>query len=152
MTTMTANRIEKTTILRAPRSRVWRALTDGNEFGAWFGIRLNGPLAEGRGVTGQLTIKGYEKVTLDILVERMSPEDYFAYRWHPYAIDPSTDYSGEPMTLVEFRLQTVPEGTQLTVVESGFDQIPPHRRDEAYRMNEGGWKGQIENLRRHVAG
>ena len=150
--TQTTDRIEKTTVLRAPQTRVWRALTDATQFGAWFGIKLDEPFAMGQSVKGQLTIRGYEHLTLDMSIERIDPEEYFAYRWHPYAIDPKTDYSTEPMTLVEFRLKSVPEGTELTIVESGFDRIPAHRRDEAYRMNDGGWKGQIENLRRYVSG
>ena len=150
-TSQTTDRIEKTTILRAPRTRVWRALTDATQFGAWFGVKLDGPFAVGRSAKGQITIRGYEHVGFDIAIERMDPEEYFAYRWHPYAVDPKTDYSTEPTTLVEFRLKTVPEGTELTIVESGFDRIPAHRREEAYRMNDAGWKGQIENLRRYVA-
>jgi uncharacterized protein YndB with AHSA1/START domain len=148
--TQTTDRIEKTTVLRAPQARVWRALTDATQFAAWFGVKLNEPFAVGRTVKPQLTFRGVEHV-FDMAIERMDPEEYFAYRWHPYAIDPKTDYSTEPMTLVEFRLKSVPEGTELTIVESGFDRIPAHRRDEAYRMNDGGWKAQIENLRRHVA-
>ena len=148
-TTQTADRIEKTTILRAPQTRVWRALTDAEQFATWFGITLSEPFVVGRTVTGQLSMRG-EQFTIDFALERMDPEEYFAYRWHPYAIDKQTDYSAEPMTLVEFRLKSVPQGTELTVTESGFDRIPAHRRDEAYRMNDGGWKSQIEKLRRHV--
>lgn len=144
------DRIEKTTVLRATQSRVWRALTDTTQFGAWFGIKLTEPFTPGRTLQGHMTYRGKD-IIVDFAVERMNPEADFAYRWHPYAIDPKADYSGEPMTLVEFRLKSVPEGTELTIVESGFDRIPQHRRDEAYRMNDGGWTGQIENLRRHVA-
>jgi uncharacterized protein YndB with AHSA1/START domain len=145
----TTHRIEKTTVLRAPQTRVWRALTDATQFGTWFGIKLNEPFAVGRTVKGQMTYRG-EHLTIDFVVERIDPEEHFAYRWHPYAIDPKTDYSSEPMTLVEFRLKPVADGTELTVIESGFDRIPARRRDEAYRMNDGGWKSQIEKLRRHV--
>ena len=149
--THTADRIQKITVLRAPQSRVWRALTDVTQFSAWFGIKLTEPFVAGRTVQGQFNYKGTDH-TIEFAVERIDPESYFAYRWHPYAIDPKTDYSSEPMSLVEFRLKAVPEGTELTVMESGFDRIPEHRRDEAYRMNDGGWKSQIENLRRYVTG
>ena len=149
-TTQTASRIEKTTVIRAPQTRVWHALTDARQFAAWFGITLDEPFAVGRSVEGQLTMRG-QQFTIEFAVERIDPEQYFAYRWHPYAIDPKVDYSTEPMTLVEFRLKSVPEGTELTVAESGFDRIPAHRRDEAYRMNDGGWKSQIEKLRSYVA-
>lgn len=147
--TPATDRIQKTTVLRAPRTRVWRALTDAKQFSAWFGIELNEQFAVGHSVQGPLTIRG-ERVTIDFVVERVDGEEYFAYRWHPGAIDPKVDYSSEPMTLVEFRLTLVPEGTELTVTESGFDRIPQHRRDEVYRMMEGGWKSQVEKLRAYV--
>ena len=147
--TTTADRIQKITVLKAPQTRVWRALTDSKQFSAWFGIELNEEFAVGRFVQGQLNYRG-ERVMIDFVVERMDAEDYFAYRWHPGAIDPKVDYSSEPMTLVEFRLTSVPEGTELTITESGFDRIPLDRRDAAYRMNEGGWKSQVEKLRAYV--
>jgi uncharacterized protein YndB with AHSA1/START domain len=148
-TTITSDRIEKITTLRAPQDRVWRALTDPKQFGAWFGITLDEPFTAGRVARGSLTMRG-QQLTIEFAVERIKPETELAYRWHPYAVDPNVDYSGEPMTLVEFHLKPVAEGTELTVIESGFDRIPAHRRDEAYRMNDGGWKSQVENLRRHV--
>jgi uncharacterized protein YndB with AHSA1/START domain len=152
MTKTATDRIEKKILLRAPRARVWRALTDSQEFGTWFRVRIDGPFVAGKSVTGQVTHPGFEHVVFEAFVERMDAERLFAYRWHPYAVDPKVDYSKEPTTLVEFRLEEAPEGTSLTVVESGFDALPAHRRDEAFRMNDGGWKGQIENIRRHVGG
>jgi uncharacterized protein YndB with AHSA1/START domain len=142
--------IEKTIVLRAPRARVWRALTDPAEFGAWFGVRLQGAFVPGARVQGAITIPGYEHVTMEIVIARLEPETLFSYRWHPYAVDPKQDYSQEPATLVEFRLADVPGGTRLSVVESGFDRLPPERRDEAFRMNERGWTGQLANIERHV--
>lgn len=150
-TISSTDRIEKVTVLRAPQARVWRALTDASEFSTWFGTKLSGPFTAGRTVAGEFVYRG-QHVTIDFVVERMDPEDFLSYRWHPYAVDPEKDYSGEPTTLVEFRLKSVPEGTELTITESGFDRIPAHRRDEAYRMDDAGWKSQIENLRRHVTG
>jgi uncharacterized protein YndB with AHSA1/START domain len=150
---MTAtDRIEKQTLLRAPRARVWRALTDAAEFGTWFRVKLEGGFAVGQRTRGRVTYPGYEHVTFEVVVERIEPERLFSFRWHPYAVDPAVDYSHEPTTLVEFRLEDAPGGTALTVVESGFDRLPPGRRDEAFRMNEGGWKVQMENIRCHVAG
>ena len=144
------DRIEKEIVLRASRGRVWRALTDTDEFNAWFNVKLEGAFAVGKSVRGPLMIKGYTHVTMEVIVEAMEAERRFAYRWHPYAVDPKVDYSGEPMTLVEFRLDDVPGGTKLSVVESGFDQLPAHRRDEAFRMNDAGWKAQLENVRKYV--
>src|SRR5262249_30074913 len=142
MPTMVADQIEKRVVLRAPRPRVWRAVSDADEFGAWFGVRLGGPLAEGTVVRGQVTHPGYEHLTMELVVERVEPERYIAWRWHPYAIDPAKDYSKEPTTLVEFRLEERGNDTELTIVESGFSRIPLERRDEAFRMNDGGWTEQ----------
>jgi uncharacterized protein YndB with AHSA1/START domain len=146
------DRIERTIQLRAPRSRVWRALTDAAEFGTWFRVKLDGPFAVGKRVTGQVTYPGYEHVTFEVKVERMDAEKLFSFRWHPAAVDPKVDYSKEPTTLVEFRLADAPGGTSLTVVESGFDALPASRRDEAFRMNSGGWEIQMQNIEQHVAG
>lgn len=151
MAESSTDRIEKRVVLRAPRSRVWRALTDSDEFGTWFGVRLQTPFAPGATVRGKITHPGYEHLTMELFVERIEPERYFSYRWHPAATDPQVDYSKEPTTLVEFRLEEAPEGTVLTIVESGFDRIPLARRAEAYRMNEGGWTQQVQSIERHVS-
>ena len=152
MNTTSTDRIEKQILLHAPQPRVWRALTDAEEFGAWFRVKLEGPFVPGGLTKGKLTYPGYEHITMEVRVERMDAETLFSYRWHPYAIDPKVDYSSEPTTLVEFRLEPTEGGTLLTVVESGFDQLPASRRDEAFRMNDGGWKQQLVNIERHVAG
>ncbi|MBI2220197.1 MAG: SRPBCC family protein [Acidobacteria bacterium] len=144
------DRIEKRVVLRAARSRVWRALTDAKEFGEWFRVTLEAPFVEGATVRGNVTHPGYEHLTMEVLVERIEPQRYLAYRWHPAAVDPSADYSHEPTTLVEFTLDETAEGTVLTIVESGFDRIPLARRADAFRMNEGGWTEQARNIERHV--
>src|ERR1700730_8428704 len=138
MNTADKDRIEKRIVLRAPCSRVWRAITNAEEFGAWFRVKLEGRFVEGATIRGKITHPGYEHLTMEVQVERIEPERYFAYRWHPYAIDPTVDYSLEPTTLVEFRLDEADGGTVLTIVESGFDRIPLARRAEAFRMNEQG--------------
>jgi uncharacterized protein YndB with AHSA1/START domain len=149
---MKTDAIEKKIVLRAPVPRVWRALTDSEEFGAWFGLRFHGPFVPGADLTGRLTVPGYEHLPILIKVERIEPQRIFSFRWHPYAIDPKVDYSSEPMTLIEFELREVDGGTELKVTESGFDQIPLARRAEAFRMNDGGWSQQIKNIERHVGG
>jgi len=149
--TKSTDRIEKRVVLRAARTRVWRAITNAEEFGTWFRVKLEGALTEGRPIRGRLTIPGYEHVMLEMLVERIDPERYFAYRWHPYAVDPAVDYSAEPTTLVEFKLEDTDGGTAVTIVESGFDRIPLARQAEAFRMNDQGWAGQIKHLARYVA-
>jgi uncharacterized protein YndB with AHSA1/START domain len=148
--TTATDRIEKQIVLRAPRARVWRALTSADEFGSWFGAKVAGPFTPGARIRGPVTHKGYEHLTMDFTIERMEPERLFSWRWHPGAIDPSAAYDAEPATLVTFELHDAPEGTLLTVVESGFDGLPPARRASAYRDNEGGWTAQMENIQRHV--
>jgi uncharacterized protein YndB with AHSA1/START domain len=150
-TATSTDRIEKRVTLRAPRSRVWRAISHAPEFGAWFGVRLEGGFEEGRTIRGQITYPGYEHLTMELLVERIDPERYFSYRWHPYAVEPAVDYSNEPTTLVEFTLDEAGGGTVLTIVESGFDQIPLERRAKAFQMNDGGWSEQLRNIERHVS-
>ena len=149
---MSSDRIEKQILLRAPRARVWQALTDAGQFGTWFRAKLDTGFAVGQRTLGHITHPGYEHLRFEVTVERMEPEQLFALRWHPYAIDPKVDYSGEPTTLVEFKLAETADGTLLTVVESGFDQLPPGRREEAFRMNSQGWAIQMENIQNHVAG
>ena len=148
---MNTDRIEKTIVLRASRSRVWRALARADEFGAWFGVALEGAFAPGARLRGRITTPGYEHVTMEITIERVDPEHLLSYRWHPYAFEPGVDYASEPTTLVEFRLADVADGTQLTVVESGFDGIPLARRATAFRMNEQGWAEQLTHLAHYVA-
>ena len=146
------HRIEKSIEIKAPVSRVWQALTDHREFGDWFRVRLDGPFVEGETSTGQITHPGYEHVKWEAQVVAIEPERRFVYTWHPYAVDPEVDYSKETPTTVEFTLEPTADGTRLTVVESGFENIPAHRRDEALRMNTGGWEAQVKNIRDHVAG
>ena len=152
MAVSTTDRIEKTIVLNAPRSRVWRGLTSSSEFGTWFRAIFTAEFAEGALLRAQITYPGYEHMTMEIRVVRMEPERYFSFRWHPHEVDLSTDYAAEPTTLVEFRLEEAAEGTKLTVVESGFDALPAGRRDEAFRANDAGWTEQMGNIARHVAG
>jgi uncharacterized protein YndB with AHSA1/START domain len=145
------DRIEKRIELKAPVSRVWRALTDHREFGQWFRVQLDGPFVPGQVSRGHITYPGYEHFKWEAVVVAMEPERLFSLTWHPYAIDPDTDYSTEPPTLVEFRLEPTPVGTLLVLTESGFDRIPAARRLEAFRMNDGGWTEQMKNVETHVA-
>jgi uncharacterized protein YndB with AHSA1/START domain len=146
-----SNSIEKRIELKAPLSRVWRALTDHREFGEWFRVALDAPFAPGEVARGHITYPGYEHLKWEATVQRMEPERLFSFTWHPYAVDPAIDYSSEPTTLVEFRLEAKEGGgTVLFLTESGFDAIPKDRRFEAFRMNERGWTTQMTNIARHV--
>lgn len=144
------DRIEKQIEIGAPLTRVWRALTDHREFGQWFRVRLEAPFVVGKSTRGNITYPGYEHLVFEATVEAMEPERRFAMRWHPHAVDPKKDYSGEPTTLVEFTLQASGSGTLLRLVESGFDALPAERRSEAFRMNDGGWAEQMKNIQAHV--
>jgi uncharacterized protein YndB with AHSA1/START domain len=144
------NRIEKRIELKAPISRVWRALTDHREFGEWFRVKLDGPFVPGQISRGQMTYPGYEHLKWEAVVQKMEPEGLFSFTWHPYAVDPEADYSKKNSTLVEFRLDKTATGTLLTLTESGFENIPSDRRLEAFRSNEGGWTEQMKNIESHV--
>jgi len=147
---MSTDRIEKKVLLRAPRKRVWRALSDSAEFGSWFGMKFDGAFTAGASVRGVLvptTVnaevakaqKEYEGLPFEITIEQVEPERLFSFRWHPYAIERAVDYSHEPTTLIVFALEEVPDGIMLTVTESGFDRIPLARRAKAFTANEQGW-------------
>ncbi len=146
------DRIEKSIIVHAPRSRVWRALADAKEFGTWFGVALDGAVfAEGVRVQGRVTSKGYEHLPWDVTIERMEPERLLSWRGHLPVPGPNPASLDEITTLVVFELEEVAEGTRLRVTESGFDQAPPAHRADMYRGNERGWEIQMEAITRHVA-
>jgi uncharacterized protein YndB with AHSA1/START domain len=147
--------IEKRIELKAPISRVWRALTDYREFGEWFRVKLDGPFVPGQVSRGQMTYPGYEHVKWEAVVQKMEPERLFSFTWpHPRTfakVDQPVDYSEEPTTLVEFRLAIIASGTLLVLTESGFDNLHGDRRLEAFRRNDGGWTEQMKNIENYVA-
>jgi uncharacterized protein YndB with AHSA1/START domain len=144
------DQIEKRIELKAPVSRVWRALTDYREFGEWFRVNLEGPFVPGEKAQGYITWPGYEHVRFTAVIQKMEPERLFSFTWHPYSVDTNVDYESETPTLVEFKLEEAAGGTLLTVTESGFDKIPADRRAEAFRRNDGGWTQQMKNIETHV--
>ena len=162
MSAVTTDRIEKQMLLRAPRPRVWRALTDAREFGAWFGVRLDGPFTPAARLGGVIVPtsvdpevaqaqRPYEGMPFEITVDRIEPETFFAFRWHPFAVERGVDYSLEPTTLVVFELQDVADGIVLTVTESGFDHVPLARRAKAFSANEGGWTMVMTLIEKYLA-
>jgi uncharacterized protein YndB with AHSA1/START domain len=148
---MTNERIEKRIELKAPVSRVWRALADYREFGRWFRVKIDGPFVPGQLSRGHVTYPGYEHVKWEAVVQKMELERLFSFTWHPAPVDPQKDYSQETPTLVEFRLEKTASGTLLIVTESGFDKIPSDRRADAIRMNDGGWTQQMKNIETYAA-
>lgn len=161
---MNANtdRIEKQVLLKAPRERVWRALSEAEQFGAWFGVRFDGPFVAGERLTGHIVPTQvdeevaamqapYAGTPFEWRVEKIEPMTRIAFRWHPFAIEKSVDYASEPMTLIVFELHDAPEGILLTVTESGFDKLPPERRAKAFEANEGGWAHQMKLIAKYLA-
>ena len=162
MSVVHADRIEKSILLRAPRARVWRALTDAEEFGQWFGVKFEGPFKPGalqRGVIVPTRVDAevakaqqpYEGMPFEITIDRIEPERLFAFRWHPFAVERGVDYSREPTTLVVFALKDAANGIMLTVTESGFDRIPLARRAQAFAANEQGWGMVVTLIEKHLA-
>jgi uncharacterized protein YndB with AHSA1/START domain len=156
------DRIEKKIVLRAPRQRVWEAISRPEQFGSWFGVVFDSPFEEGKRITGRIypttadveiakLQKPHEGLAIEWFVERIEPMRIFSFRWHPHAIDPKVDYSKEPATLIVFELEEVPEGTLLTISESGFDQIPLERRARAFAGNERGWEMQTQLIKKYLA-
>ena len=148
----TTDRIERKVLLKASRARVWRALSNAEEFGNWFGVNFKGKtFVAGKSVQGKITYPGYEHLVMEVLVARVEPERLLSWRWHPAAIDAAVDYSAEPTTLVVFELAEADGGVLLTVVESGLDKIPLARRATVLRLNTSGWEEQMHNIEKHVA-
>ena len=146
------DRIEREVLLKAPIARVWMAVSNAEEFGSWFGLDLAGKsFVVGQTTSGHTTYSGYEHLVCDLVVVAIEPPVRFAYKWHPYALDETVDYSQEPMTLVEFLLSEEADGTRLRVVESGFDLVPAERRFEAFRQNTRGWEMQMESIAEYVS-
>ena len=87
-------------------------------------------------------------------MQKMEHERLFSFTWPPPKsldkVDYPQDYSKEPTTLVEFRLEKTASGTLLVLTESGFDKLPGDRRLEAFRRNDGGWTGQMKNVENYV--
>jgi uncharacterized protein YndB with AHSA1/START domain len=158
---MSMDRIEKKILLRAPRKRVWRALSDSTEFGSWFGMKFDGPFTPGatmRGVISPTKVnaevakaqKEHEGMAFEITIEQMEPERLFSFRWHPFAVERGVDYSAEPTTLIVFILEETAEGVLLTVTESGFDRIPRARRAKAFTANEQGWSMVVKLIEEYL--
>jgi uncharacterized protein YndB with AHSA1/START domain len=159
---MNPDRIEKKIVLRATRERVWRAISDSTRFGMWFGVEIDGPFIAGRETIGRIAPtradpelaqlqEPYRGLPWRVIVERIEPMNLFSFRWHPYAVDPTHDYSKEPMTLVTFELADAAGGILLTITESGFEHIPAPRRAKAVESNDGGWTHQTKLIEKYLA-
>ncbi|HVY16346.1 MAG TPA: SRPBCC family protein [Rhodopila sp.] len=159
---MDTDRIEKRIVLKATRERVWRAISDSARFGRWFGVEIDGPFVAGQEARGRIVPtevdpdvarlqEPYLGFPWRVVVERIEPMELFSFRWHPYAVDPTRDYSSEPMTLVTFQLAEAEGGTLLTITESGFERIPIDRRAKAMESNDAGWAHQSKLIEKYLA-
>ena len=154
------DRIEKTTVLRAPRAKVWSAVSDATAFGTWFGMTLEGPFVEGQTVVGAIAKTQvddevakaqapYVGMRCELFIERVVPLTLLSFRWHPGA-DPEPGPDA-PTTLVTFALEEVPEGTRLTITESGFEALSLERRAKAFSENDGGWDAPLSLIANYIA-
>src|SRR5580700_740693 len=159
---MNTDRIEKKILSRAPRERVWNAISDSRQFGSWFGMAFDGPFVAGASLTGKIAPtsvdaeiaklqKPHEGLAFEFFVDRIEPMRRCSFRWHPHAVEPGVDYSKEPTTLIVFELEEVSGGTLLTISESGFDKIPLARRAKAFAANDGGWTMQTKLIEKYLA-
>jgi uncharacterized protein YndB with AHSA1/START domain len=159
---METDRIQKQIVLRAPRERVWSAISDAKKFGTWFGVEFDGPFVAGSRLSGKIAPtkvdpevakmqQPYAGKRFEFSVERIEPMRNISFRWHPFAVEPGIDYSKEPTTLIVFELEEVSGGTRLTITESGFDKIPLARRAKAFAANEGGWAMQVKLIEKYLA-
>ncbi|MGO9261554.1 MAG: SRPBCC family protein [Bryobacteraceae bacterium] len=147
MTPSQLSKIEKRIVIRAPRQRVWRALTNFEEFARWFRVEASSSAFEsGARVDMVSTHPCGPGAKFFVVVEAMEPERLFSWRWYPGVQPPGADYEAEPSTLVEFRLEDTEGGTLVTVVESGFDRLSLDRRAKAFEENEKGWEIQLAAL------
>jgi uncharacterized protein YndB with AHSA1/START domain len=159
---MSTDRIEKKIVLRAPQERVWRAISDAEQFGYWFGVAFDGAFTEGARLTGKIAPtkvdpevaklqQPYAGTAFEFIVERIEPMRRIAFRWHPFALDPGIDFSQEPTTLIVFELEPIDGGIVLTISETGFERIPPERRAKAFTANDQGWEAQTQLLQKYLA-
>ncbi len=155
------DQIQKKIVLRAPLAKVWQAISDAKRFGAWFGVEFDAPFVAGAKLDGRIVPTQVDPEVAKLqephrgkpftcVIDRIEPMKLFSFRWRPFAIDPSRDYSKEAMTLVAFELSEVEGGTELRITESGFDAIPLDRRAEAFAANDGGWSHQAKLIEKYL--
>ena len=132
------DRIERTVEIAHPPAKVWAALTTAEGLSAWFGQEVRIDLRPG----GSAWMKWDNGHTADMRVERVEEPAVFGFTWHIYGL-PEDD---PRRTYVEFTLQSAGTGTRLTVVESGFAQLPEDAHRTAYGGNTQGWASELGEL------
>ena len=160
MMTVDTDRIRKTAVLRAPLARVWAAISDATQFGTWFGAEFDGPFVPGARVGARIVPtkvdtevaklqEPHAGTAFDVLVERVEPMRLLSFRWRPYPVD-SEHLATAPTTLVEFELTEAPDGTTITITESGYLEVPLDKRANAFKGNEEGWSHQLRLLEKYL--
>lgn len=132
------DRIERVVQLGHPPAKVWAALTTAEGLGTWFGQQASIDLRVGG--TAQMSWDSGDKAELRI--ELVEEPTTFGFTWHIYGL-PEDD---PRRTYVEFTLEPVDTGTRLTVVESGFAQLPDDAYRKAYDGNTEGWAAELGEL------
>lgn len=132
------DRIERIVELAHPPSVVWAALTTAEGLAAWFGNQAGIDLRPG----GTAWMKWTDGAAADMRVERVEEPTVFGFTWHIYGL-PEDD---PRRTYVEFTLEPTDTGTRLTVVESGFAQLPEDSHRKAYDGNSQGWMSELGEL------
>jgi uncharacterized protein YndB with AHSA1/START domain len=149
VTAILQDTIERTIVLPVPRERAWAAVTTPQQISQWFQHRWEFELTPGAPIHFDFGEWGVHRGR----VETVEPMDRVVYRWtHGEDPDRTIPIDQVPSTLMEFRLESEGEGTRLTVVESGFANLPAELRDDALRNNTQGWEEQMGNIQRYLAG
>jgi uncharacterized protein YndB with AHSA1/START domain len=132
------DRIERTLQLAHPPEKVWAALTTAEGLGTWFGNRAEIDLRIG----GQAKLTWNSGDSAILTIERIEPQRVFGYTWPVYGLR-----EGDPRrTYVEFTLEPTSTGTTLTMVESGFAQVPDAEHTAAFSGNTEGWTNELGEL------
>ena len=132
------DRIERTVHIGRPPEQVWAALTTGEGLAAWFGNEATIDLRPG----GSARMRWTGGETAEMRVERVEEPRVFGFTWHIFGLP-----EGDPRrTYVEFTLEPSGSGTRLTVVESGFAQLPEDAYRKAYDGNTQGWASELGEL------
>ena len=159
---MSTDRIEKEVLLKASLDRVWRAISNSEEFGRWFGVRFDGPFVAGKSVNGVMAPTEVDEEVAAMQEPYAGEADAWhivaveaphrlAFRWHPYAVEPGSREPEAPTTLVEFTLTESVDGVLLRIVDPGVAAIPAARRRSAFEANTEGWAHQAELVRKYLA-
>ena len=147
MNTMIQDTIQRELVLRAPKERVFQAIADPKLIVNWFPDKVEGTLKKGERSVFDFT--DYGKVAIHVVAS--DPHDYFAYRWVPSVGASEDDPLKQPNTLVEFRLEAIPEGTKLKLTESGFASLPKDVIEKSLSDNNEGWDTMLARLEKYMA-